>query len=222
MGVHTMTAAVCKHAQGLLTSLILSSVIALCTSTPIPPQEPLHPSRHYERLVRDTNVLFQQHQNVYTSFKTVRHNDANIIVTDFTIAGVPSVHELPQPDERLKMEENQLLPQHYRRLRAFERAFGQALEDEYRLEMTGDSDFYNRMREVLVLLQRVVSKLRQTMVRLDIDHEDDARPNIAFSSVTNQAILNMRILYVMQELNENLLPTLQDFDNFKSRHDQSS
>ena len=60
------------------------------------------------------------------------------------------------------------------------------------------------------------------MVRLEIDHEDDARPNIAFASVTNQAILNMRILYVMQELNENLLPTLQDFDNFKSRHDQSS
>ncbi|XP_038063854.1 uncharacterized protein LOC119734427 [Patiria miniata] len=208
--------------QGLLTSLLLSAIVALCTSTPIPPEQ-IHPWRHYERLVRETHVLDEQHHNVYTSFKTIRFDDASIRIDDFRIAGVPSLNDLPAPVDRYSMQESELLPIHYSRLHVFEQILARARADEFQLRMEGDANFHDHLLVVLNHLQRVVSKLRQTMVSLDIAHDFDATPsNIVFANNQNHSYLNMRILYILQELNDNLSPALEDFLKFMDTHEQPS
>ncbi|XP_022085396.1 uncharacterized protein LOC110976437 [Acanthaster planci] len=210
-----------KRTQGLLPSLFLSTLVALCVSTPIPPQD-THPWHHYDRLVRDTRVLDRHHHNLYTSFKTIRHGDASIRLDDFTISGVPSVNDLPSPVDRYAMVESELLPIHYTQLEAFEQILAQAIEDEFTLRMAGEENFYNSMRTVLTLLQRVVSKLRQTMIALDIDHDFNTTSTVTFSNNQQHSFLNMRILFILQEFSANLAPALEDFVNFMGTHTQPS
>ena len=60
-------------------------------------------------------------------------------------------------------QDSELLPLHYTRLQAFEPVLAQAMEDEFKLGLTGADNFYDHMRSVLKILQRVMSKLRLTV-----------------------------------------------------------
>ncbi|XP_033643628.1 uncharacterized protein LOC117303514 [Asterias rubens] len=222
---HNSRTAFCKQAQGVLVTslvIIVSSLVTVCTSTPIPPQEPIHPSLHYERLVANTETLHDRHALVYREFRTIRHNDPAIRVDDFTIQGIPGVDSLPSGEARFSMEESLLLPIHYRSVQAFVNSLTLAIQDEIALRMTGDHDFDSRLRSILLLMERVESKLRQTMQRLEIELDYDTRPAVTFTINENSTYLNMRILFVLQELNHYMVPLIQDFVNCKNRHNTTS
>ncbi len=222
---HNSRTAFYKQAQGVIVAslvIIVSSFVTVCTSTPIPPQAQVHTSVHYERLVRDTETLHARHAEVYREFRAIRHNDAAIRVDDFTIQGIPRVNTLPSGQARFSMEESKLLPIHYKRIQAFVNSLTLAIQDENALGMTGDQDFDSRLRSVLLLIQRVESKLRQTMQRLDIELDNDTIPVVNFTINENRTYLNMRILFVLQELNHYMVPLIQDFVNCKNRHNTTS
>ena len=53
---------------------------------------------------------------------------------------------------------------------------------------------------------------------LDIVHDYDALPTITFASNSSQVFLNMRILFGLQELEENLRESLSDFTRLRNVH----